>query len=195
MASGKSLMIEIVEHRVAWAADFREIARVLRQRLGAAALRIDHIGSTAVPGLAAKDVIDVQVAGAALDEAAWRPLHALGYRRGEAIVDDHRPPGADGPETDWLKWFFRPPPGQRPTNLHVRVLGRANQTYPLLFRDYLRAHPLVAEAYGRLKRRLAAELRDVDAYPDVKDPAVDLIYLAAKDWALATDWKCAPSDA
>ena len=72
--------------------------------------------------------------------------------------------------------------------------GRANQRYALLFRDYLRTHPTTAAAYAELKRRLAQNLADPDTYPDVKDPAVDLIYFAAEEWAAATRWNPGPSD-
>jgi GrpB-like predicted nucleotidyltransferase (UPF0157 family) len=65
----------------------------------------------------------------------------------------------------------------------------------LLFRDYLRAHPATAAAYAGLKRRLASSLDDPEDYPDVKDPAVDLIYPAAEEWAGAIDWGPGPSDA
>ena len=67
--------------------------------------------------------------------------------------------------------------------------------YALLCRDYLRAHPATAEAYAELKRRLAAHMPDTMTYADVKDPAVDLIALAAEDWAVATGWQPGPSDA
>lgn len=90
--------------------------------------------------------------------------------------------------------YFHPPANQRRTNTHVRVPGRANQRYPLLFRDYLRAHPQTAEAYARLKRMLAEHLADPFMYPDVKDPAVDLIYLAAEKWAEQTNWQPGESD-
>lgn len=76
----------------------------------------------------------------------------------------------------------------------MRVNGRANQRYPLLFCDYLRAHPASAAAYAELKRRLANSLADADDYPEVKDAAVDLIYLAAEEWAAKTDWKPEKSD-
>ena len=79
--------------------------------------------------------------------------------------------------------------------MHVRVQGRANQRYPLLFRDYLRAHPGPTGAYAELKRRLAAHLADPDTYPEVKDPAVDLIYFAAEEWAEVTGWEPGESDA
>jgi GrpB-like predicted nucleotidyltransferase (UPF0157 family) len=188
-------MVEIVPYKASWPVEFQAIAARLRQALGPLALRIDHIGSTSVPDLPAKDVIDIQITVAALDESVRSALTALGYIQPEGIWRDHRPPHKPGPETDWAKWFFFPPTGQRRTHTHVRIQGRANQRYPLLFRDYLRTHPATAEAYAELKRRLAQYLADPEIYPEVKDPAVDLIYLAAEDWALATHWQLGPSDA
>jgi GrpB-like predicted nucleotidyltransferase (UPF0157 family) len=188
-------LVEIVPYNPAWPGEFARIATALRGGLGALALRIDHIGSTSVPGLAAKDVIDVQITVAALDDPLVAAMTALGYSQPEGVWRDHRPPGAAGPESDWEKLYFRPPPGQRRTNTHVRVQGRANQRYPLLFRDYLRAHPDSAEAYAELKRRLAANLADPQTYPDVKDPAVDLIAFAAEAWAAAVHWQPGPADA
>ena len=174
--------VEIVPHCASWKDEFEEIASVLGVGLAELAIAIDHIGSTSVPGLCAKDVIDVQVTVASLDQRVVASLEALGYTKVPGIVRDHRPPGETGPDADWEKLYFRPPPGQRHTHLHVRALGRPNQRYALLFRDYLIAHPDTADAYGELKRRLATSLKDPDDYPDVKDPAVDLIYLAARRW-------------
>ena len=188
-------MPTIVDYQSSWPAEFAAIAATLRHALGDLALRIDHIGSTSVPGLAAKDIIDVQIAVAALTPEVLAPLTELGYTRSERIVGDHRPPNSNGPDSDWEKWFLREPQGQRMTNTHVRVLGRPNQRYPILFRDYLRAHPPTAAAYAELKRRLARELADPMTYPDVKDPAVDLIYFAAEDWAAITNWQPGPTDA
>ncbi len=188
-------MLEIIPYQSSWVADFREIAARLRHGLGSMALRIDHIGSTSVPGLAAKDVIDIQITVAALTPELLQAMVALGYTQPEGVWRDHRPAHAPGPEADWEKWFFRPPAGQRRTNTHVRVAGRANQRYPLLFRDYLRTHPATAEAYAELKQRLAQNLANADTYPEVKDPAVDLIYLAAEEWASVTHWEMGPSDA
>jgi len=121
-------------------------------------------------------------------------LERLGYTMVPGIQRDHEPPGWIGPAAQWEKRFFRPPPGQRATNLHVRAAGSANQRYPLLFRDYLRAHPRSAAAYAELKRRLADNLRDIDTYPDVKDPACDLIIVAAEDWAAVVGWRMGTSD-
>ena len=188
-------MIEIVSYQEDWPIEFRQIALTLRQALGELAIRIDHIGSTAVPGLAAKDVIDVQITAAALDDNIVSALTGLSYSQPAGVWRDHRPPNFIGPESDWQKLFFRPPASQRRTNMHVRVQGRANQRYPLLFRDYLRAHPATAAAYAELKRRLAQHLADPQTYPEVKDPAVDLIYFAAEDWAAAIGWQPGRSDA
>jgi GrpB-like predicted nucleotidyltransferase (UPF0157 family) len=188
-------MIEIVAYRNNWPLEFRELAFSLRQGLGPLALRIDHIGSTAVPGLAAKDVIDIQIAVAALNPELLSELSALGYSHLEDFRSDHRPAHTAAAESEWEKWFFNPPPGQRRTNTHVRIEGRANQRYALLFRDYLRAHPATAESYGELKRRLAHNLSDLRLYAEIKDPAVDLIYLAAEAWATSIRWKPGQSDA
>jgi len=184
--------IEIAPYSNAWPKEFERLARQIRSALGDRALRIDHIGSTSVPGLAAKDRIDIQVTVASLDDA--NPLGAAGFEE-FAGRGDHRPPGADGPDEDWTKRLFNTPDTEKQANVHVRVEGRANQRYGLLFRDYLRQHPPAADAYGELKRRLAAELRNVGVYADVKDPACDLIIVAAEDWARATGWKPGPSDA
>jgi GrpB-like predicted nucleotidyltransferase (UPF0157 family) len=188
-------MVEIVPYCESWPYEFQGIAVTLRHGLGDLALRIDHIGSTSVPGLDAKDVIDVQVTTATFDENLNAAMSTIGYKLNESIRRDHRPPRSVGLETEWEKLMFNEPPGQRHTNTHVRILGRANQRYPLLFRDYLRTHPATADAYAELKRQLAKGLADPQTYPDVKDPAVDLIYLAAEEWADANNWRMGPSDA
>jgi GrpB-like predicted nucleotidyltransferase (UPF0157 family) len=108
---------------------------------------------------------------------------------------DHVPPGYLGASKDWAKHFFMQPPGQRRMNVHVRKLGNPNQRYALLFRDYLVAHRDMALAYGELKKRLARSLIKDSDYPEVKDPAVDLIYLAAQQWASNTGWSAKASDA
>jgi len=166
-----------------------------RRVLGRLARRIDHIGSTAVPGLAAKDVIDVQVSVAALEPegALVAPLRAAGFVP-HTIDRDHRPPGRDGAPADWAKRLMVEAPGRRRLNLHLRVDGRPNQRYPLLFRDYLRAHTEAATSYATLKRGLAALSLDTGVYADIKDPVTDLIMVAAEEWAARTGWHPGPSD-
>lgn len=186
--------VEIVPYRDGWPQEFREIAAVLRSALGGLAVRIDHIGSTSVPELAAKDIIDVQVSVAALSTDLEQAFAAIGYVRHEGQWCDHVPPGCPNDPEQWEKWLMRAPATVRSTNTHVRICGRMNQQYALLFRDFLRENPDTAEAYARLKRGLAEIAPDSATYADVKDPAVDLIWLAAKSWADATNWSPNASD-
>ena len=182
--------VTIVEYRTAWSVEFDVVARELRETLGVAALQVDHIGSTAVPALAAKDIIDVQVTVRSLDVGIAEELLAAGFSTHTQVArQDHLPPGCAAHEQDWSKFFFMQKPGARRVNIHVRQVGKPNQRYPLLVRDFLRAEPHIAEAYGELKKRLASALADPDTYPDVKDPVSDIIYLAAERWAAATNWQ------
>ena len=182
--------VNIVEYRSDWSVDFTAIAAELRETLGAAALQIDHIGSTAVPELAAKDIIDVQVTVRSLDGGISEVLLAAGFSTHTHLIrQDHVPPGFEANELGWSKLFFMQKPGARRSNIHVRQLGKPNQRYPLLVRDFLRAEPRFAAAYGELKKRLASGLADPDNYPDVKDPVADIIYFAAERWASATNWQ------
>jgi GrpB-like predicted nucleotidyltransferase (UPF0157 family) len=188
-------MIIITPYRSTWPAEFAALGAALRQTLGELALRIDHIGSTAVAGLAAKDIIDIQVTVAKLDSAVEQALNLAGFQRLQHIDRDHVPPGYVGSDEQWGKWLFKPAPEKRPVNLHVRIAGRANQRYPLLFRDYLRAHPAAAQAYAQVKAALARHhANDVEAYYDIKDPVCDIIMDSAESWARQVDWKPDQSD-
>ena len=189
-------MITIVPYDATWPEAFVAIAQPLRTVLGELALRIDHIGATSVPGLAAKDIIDVQVT---VENFNCTPqletaLGTLGYTLVPEITSDHLPPHYHGPDTDWEKRYFRPSANQRPTHLHIRALGRPNQRYPILFRDYLRAHPIATAAYAQIKSNLSQRHPDdVDFYYDIKDPLCDIIIDAAEDWARVTGWQMALS--
>ncbi len=189
---GMARMVTIVDYRETWGADFQDIATGLRSAYGPAALRIDHIGSTAVPGLAAKDVIDVQVTVTSLDDtpAALPGFEAVPY------LADHPPPGFAGEPADLAKRFFRAAPGARRAHVHVREDGRFNQRYPLLCRDYLRATPAAAAAYVEVKRTLATRFPDDrETYADLKDPVFDVLMAGAEAWADATGWTIGPADA
>jgi len=185
-------VIEIVPYQERWASEFRSIGAVLRAALGDLALRIDHIGSTSVPGLGAKDVVDVQVTVAAIRPA--EPLIAAfqvaGYQHRPGRCEDHRPLGDLGLPEEWQKLYFRESDGARRTHIHVREAGRANQRYALLFRDFLRNHGLAAAGYEQAKRALARlHPDDIDAYLEVKDPICDLVMAGAELWAVATAWQ------
>lgn len=183
-------MVTIVDADPLWASEFARVAGELREALGADVRRIDHIGSTSVPGLASKNVIDIQVT-ASDEEAFERVAAALERRRWRRVTEyssDHQVPGLSMEPSEWRKAFFDEPQGDRAIHVHVRIDGRANQRYALLFRDFLRAHPEAAAAYAELKRRLAVLAPDSGSYTDAKDPACDLVYLAAESWADDNGW-------
>jgi GrpB-like predicted nucleotidyltransferase (UPF0157 family) len=189
-----SRSVSILEYQTHWQTDFDLVASDLQEVLGTDALRIDHIGSTAIPDLCAKDIIDVQVTVQALDTSISQKLLQAGFTiHTDVSRQDHLPPGFEPNHQDWSKFFFMQRPGDRRTNIHVRQRGKPNQRYPLLVRDFLRVDMRTAVAYGKLKKRLAVALADPDSYPDVKDPAADLIYLAAERWAVETKWQQTPT--
>lgn len=189
--AGRSIVIS--EYDPGWPERFRQIARSLRARVGSEALRIDHIGSTSVPGLAAKDLIDIQITVESLAVADSWPdelLPGLVRRHGNKV--DHVPATASGDPADWDKHYWS---NSEDLHVHVREDGRPNQRYPLLFRDFLRADPFAAGSYAALKRALAAAMPDDwDAYYNLKDPACDLIFAGAEQWAIRIGWTMSPSD-
>ena len=176
------MSIIIVPYQQTWPDEFQQISAVLQEALGDLALRIDHIGSTSVPDLAAKDIIDIQVTVLAFAPAIEQAFNGIGYGRLRHL-SDHIPIGSTTAASEWEKWLFKPPQGQRLTNLHVRIAGRANQRYALLFRDYLRTHPIAAQNYGLIKMALAQyHADDKEAYYVIKDPVCDMIMTAAEEW-------------
>jgi GrpB-like predicted nucleotidyltransferase (UPF0157 family) len=190
--------IEIVDYQPRWPQEFAQIAATLRTAFGPLALAIRHIGSTSTPGLAAKDVIDVQISVAGLDPPApiQRAIETAGFRMRPDILDDRVPPGADPDPAQWSKRYAGAFENARRVHIHIRVDGRLNHRYALLFRDYLRAHPAAAATYALIKRELAARhADDVDAYYAVKDPVCDLIMDAAERWAAVSGWRIPESDA
>ena len=188
-------MIVIEPYKASWPIEFARVGSDLRALLGDLALRIDHIGSTAVPNLVAKDVIDIQVTVAELAPQTLELLKGGGYVHCDWITQDHVPPCEPDDIDLWGKWVFKEPENSRRVNLHVRVEGRPNQRYPILCRDYLRAHPQLAAAYGQVKQALARlHPEDADAYYDVKDPVFDIIMGGAEDWVTYTNWQPGPSD-
>ena len=183
------MTIEIVDYDPAWPDDFGVLARSLSGALGELAKRIDHIGSTSVPGLVAKDIIDIQVTVDDITCTRIVPaMQAGGFlHRPDITRDSLTGITPDSPELS--KRYFKEPQGSRVANIHVREAGRLNQQYALLFRDYLRAKPEVRAAYAEIKQQLAKQFaEDVDAYYDIKDPYMDTIYFAARDWAELTGW-------
>lgn len=138
----------------------REIAR-LAEALGPAALRIEHVGSTAVPGLAAKPIVDLMVSVAALDESYVAPIESLGYLFTPFPGQDDR------------HFFGRPHARPRTHHVHVVAAGGHEERRHLAFRDFLRADPDAAAEYAAVKREAARHHPDdIFAYMDFKDAVI-----------------------
>jgi len=162
-----------------WHSWFHDVATKLRASLGDEAVRIDHIGSTSIEGLHAKPIIDIQISVRELHRIEkYKPrLEAAGYM--------HR---ADNP--DLTKRYFRETPGARRTHIHVREDGSWSQQFALLFRDYLRCHPVDRDMYAREKIQLAEKYRDDrQRYVDAKDPVIWTIMQKASKWSQRVGWK------
>ncbi|WP_019588010.1 GrpB family protein [Deinococcus apachensis] len=145
----------------------REAAR-LRGLLGERVLALDHVGSTAVPGLPAKPIIDIDLSLAdSADEAAYRSLlEAAGYRLVVREPDWHEHRMFKGPDTN--------------INLHVWTLGSPEAARHLIFRDWLRANPEDRQRYGELKLALSEQnFEYVHAYNNAKAPLIHAIYARA----------------
>jgi GrpB-like predicted nucleotidyltransferase (UPF0157 family) len=162
--------VEIDSYDPAWPVRFAEEAGVVRGALATWLVGpIEHIGSTAVPGLAAKPVIDIMVAVQTLEASrpAIAAASALGY-----CYFPYRPESEH--------WFCKPSPAFRTHHLHLVPIDSAQWLRAIAFRDYLRAHSDVAVEYEALKRRLAREYRhDREAYTEAKHPFISRVTDAA----------------
>jgi 16S rRNA processing protein RimM len=152
--------IEVVDYDPSWPARFEAEAERLSAALGDVAVRIEHVGSTSVPGLAAKPTIDIQLSVVSFEPAEpyRQPLERLGY---EFVAD------AEFPEHRFFGWPWRAQPRQ--VNLHVCEVGSEWERRHPAFRDRLRADPVARDDYARLKRALALEHgNDVESYAEAK---------------------------
>ncbi len=176
-----------------WEAQGKRLVARLRFLCGDVAVRVDHVGSTAVPGLASKDVIDLQVSvrDAADFDALAEPLAAGGFPRlGE--IDGERPKPTEDVPTDSGRWRRRvhvaADPG-RPANVHIRVDGEPNQRFALQFRDLLIADSSLRGEYLGVKTAAQAAEGNPRAYADAEEPWLDAIYPRVTRWAAETGWK------
>jgi dephospho-CoA kinase len=151
---------------------------------GEKALRVDHIGSTAVEGMDAKDVIDIQITVASLDIADEinGALADVGFPRIDHITADWS--HTDDPEL-WRKRIHCAADPGRPANIHIRADGWPGQQFALLFRDWLAANPGVQHDYLAAKRRALS----APDYAEAKEPWFADAYERACEWAKTTGWR------
>ncbi len=168
--------MRIVEYDPAWAESAAtEMARIAAA-LGEGAVRVDHVGSTAVPGLAAKPIVDLQLAVAAIEARSLYvgPLEGLGYLF------------APDPASPEFHFFGLPAARPRTHHLHVCVAGSEHERRHLALRDYLRAHSDEVAAYAERKRELVARAPgDRLSYIEGKGPYVAALERRALAWAAA----------
>jgi GrpB-like predicted nucleotidyltransferase (UPF0157 family) len=159
--------VEIVDYDPRWPLLFDEEARRLRAVLDPSPIvGLEHFGSTAIPGLSAKPIIDILIAARSLAAAQASFVEAL--RKLDYVY------WADNPKKDRMFFVKGMPPFGSKRSHHVHVTEPQGEMWQrLAFRDYLRAHPEEAETYGRLKKRLAAEHQtDREVYTDAKSAYV-----------------------
>ena len=157
--------IVVVDYDSAWPETFDQLARPVREALADLGVEVEHIGSTAVPGLAAKPIVDIDVVvpSAAAAPAAIERLRGLGY----VYQGDKGVPGREA---------FLWPPGAPRHHLYVVVAGGEPHTAHVRFRDHLREHPETAEEYAGLKRELARRHGGERlAYTDAKSEFVEAV--------------------
>ncbi len=171
---GNDDAVEMAAYDSAWPAAFQRERALIAVALGDLALAIEHVGSTAVPGLGAKPIIDITVGlrRQTDGEECVRPLEELGYEyRGEAGI-----PGR--------LYFRKLTDGLRTHHIHMVELESDFWQRQLLFRDYLREHPQEARAYYELKVRLAAQYgADRDGYTEAKTEFIESALRKAREAA------------
>jgi GrpB-like predicted nucleotidyltransferase (UPF0157 family) len=159
--------VVLAEPDLAWPALYEVEADRLRSTLGAAIRRVEHVGSTSVPGLAAKPIIDILlVVDDSSDESTYLPrLEAAGYRLVLREPDWHQHRVCKGPEAD--------------INLHIFSVGSGEEVRMLAFRDRLRQDPVARERYLSAKRRLASRRWEfTQQYADAKSEVIEAILAA-----------------
>jgi len=158
--------LEILPYDPSWALEFQAEREAIARALGKIALRIEHSGSTAVPGLAAKPVIDIQVSVEHLQtiHAYADPLATVGYV--------HAPHADDS----FCPFFHRPQQWPHTHHVHVVELGGKEERRTLAFRDFLREHDDLAQKYATLKKQLAAVTDATDpSYANAKSEFVNSV--------------------
>ncbi len=176
--------VTITGYRDQWPTEAAELAGTLRRAVPSA-VAVEHIGSTSIPGMAAKDCLDMTiVVEDLLTSRAESGLSLLGFRRRPEPWNNFEEAGGK----TWPKMVSAPPAGGRPVNIHVRTVGSASTRLSLLFRDHLRAHRIRTRWWSELKAEAATAVVDLAGYGRIKYPAWRLLMELAEAWARDTRW-------
>ena len=181
----------VVTSHVDWPAQAERLAARIRLAAGALAVRVDHIGSTAVPGLAAQDVVDLQVSVRSFADAEdlTQSLAAAGFPLGPDQSDD-RPLPSDPDSAHWIRRTHVSADPARWADVQVRVTGSAGWRFALLCRDWLRADEAARAEYEQVKLAASAQHHDQSAprYAAAKNAWFDGAEARALAWAEQTGW-------
>jgi dephospho-CoA kinase len=180
--------LQFVESDPAWPRRFEHLAARLRRVLGPSAVRIDHVGSTAVAGLPAKDVIDIQVTVVTLRivDSFEKALGDAGFF-GRALADSPKPEYPD--PADWEKRFYGSADPGNIAQIHFRPIDSPGQRFALLFRDWMRADANARTDYAQAKGVLAAQVDSATDYAEAKEPWFDNeAWPRANAWAAEHNW-------
>lgn len=181
----------LVDYDRDWPRQARRLIDRLSDGLGGRAPEIEHVGSTAVPGMPGKDAIDIQVGVSSLTDADdpefVRILAEMGFPRIEGYRMDH--PTDDLPDPSlWIKRFHGSCDPGRVVHLHVREVSSAGWQYALLFRDWLRNDPGAAEEYVEVKALLDAKASSTSEYVKAKEPWFSEVWPRIQSWAQRSGW-------
>lgn len=179
------------EYDESWSTTAQRLIDRIGAALGERAPEIEHVGSTAVPGMPGKDAIDLQIGVRTLSDADDAEFVAALTRIGFPRVDDYRmdhPTDALPDPSLWVKRFHGSSDPGRVVHLHVRELGSAGWQYALLFRDWLRADAEAAIEYVDVKARLSEEHGLANGYAEAKAPWFSDIWPRMQAFAQRTGW-------
>ena len=180
--------LQFVESDPAWPRRFEHLAARLRRVMGPSAVRIDHVGSTAVSGLPAKDVVDIQVTVVSLHivDAFADSLGDAGFF-GRVLFDSPKPGHPN--IADWEKRCYGYADPGNIAHVHFRTIDSPGQRFALLFRDWMRADPQARADYAQLKGVLATKVDATADYAEAKEPWFDREgWPRANRWAAETGW-------
>ncbi|MBT6537860.1 MAG: GrpB family protein [Francisellaceae bacterium] len=182
---GENDKVSIIEYQPSWPNDFEKISNKIKSLLGDNICGIEHIGSTSIPNMPAKDIIDIQLAVKDFSglDLIDNKLSSVGFELIENFKQDHVPfKEPECFEVGYEKRFFKGYIDDLECNLHVRVLNAENWNYAVDFRDFLIDNENVSIAYAQIKERISSTKVNLRDYCLIKDPVCDLIYLLFVNW-------------
>lgn len=172
--------VTIYDYQPSWVENFEFVSKAIRKSLGDSIIDINHIGSTSIPNMPAKNIIDIQIGVKDFSniKLLQENLFPLGFHLIKPIQQDHVPfKDFEYMEEGYEKRFFKGLYHNIQCNVHVRVTHAKNWKFAIDFRNYLIRNHEAAKSYAQFKQRLSSTNISMKDYCLIKDPVCDLIYL------------------